>query len=321
MLQERGLWRLLLTSVFLMTRLLAGAQDAPVLQPLAREISLTTENDAYLFRRQDAYYTNGVFLRLGTAAQRKKKKLIRSYELGQLIYTPRVRKTQSIKDIDRPYCGFLFARYTRAAFSEQDAVFQYSATLGVVGDASLGEDVQNSYHALLGYGRFTGWQYQVKNALGVDLGMAYARTAWEDSTWAKIVPAAQVSLGTNYTNAKLGAYFCFGSFEKNSNSALWNARVQKKPTDLRKRTEFFAYWYPQCTFQAYNATIQGGLFSKGKGAVLAVPNRVLLQHTTGLCIAQDSWTVKMEIVFQDREALSQQTTQQYGSFQLSYRFR
>jgi lipid A 3-O-deacylase len=298
---------------------LALAQDSTRRQFYAREFSVITENDAYLFHKHDAYYTNGIFLRLNWAGEKNGRKTVHAAELGQMIYTPLIRKTQSTNDIDRPYCGYLFARYARNKFSPEDALFQYSLTLGVVGNLSLGESMQNSYHRLFDYSRFTGWQYQVQNAVGMDIGLLYARTLWQNNL-GKIVPAAQLSLGTNYTNARLGNYFCLGATEKNSNSALWNARVQTREPALRRKSEFFVYWYPEIILQGYNATVQGGLFSKGQGAVLAQPERWMFQQTVGVCYAETRWTIKAGVCFQDKEALSQKTAQQYGSLQLSYRF-
>jgi lipid A 3-O-deacylase len=303
---------LMLIACYGMTAPVMG-QDTTVYAPLSREISFTNENDAYLFRKHDAYYTNGIFFRLSTTGERNRKKIIRSYELGQMIYTPLIRKTQAKTDIDRPYCGFLFARYSRTAFSENDDMFQYSGTLGVMGDMSLGEDLQNTYHKLLGYGRFTGWQYQVENAVGFDIGISYAKTIWEDPEWIKLVPQVQASLGSNYTNLKLGM---------NSNSALWNARITQNQNKLKRKSEFFVYWYPELVLQGYNATVQGGLFSKGNGqAVLSEPERLMWQNTIALCYAQGRWTAKFAWTIQDKEALSQKTSQQYGSLQLCYRMR
>jgi len=284
-----------------------------------RELSFTNDNDAYLFQKKDANYTNGLFLKLTTAAQKNGNKRVRSYEIGQMIYTPLIRKTAAPEDIDRPYCGYLFFKYNESQFFANESVLQYSVSLGVVGAASFGEDMQNSYHKLFRYAPFTGWQYQVQNALGIDLGFNYARTVIEDSSWLKWVPDIQVNLGSTFTNAKLGAYLCVGSFEKNSNSALWNARVQNKATQTNRKYELFAYWHPQIIFQAYNATVEGGLFSKGNGAVLRETEPWMFQQTWGLCYAQGRWTTKIELIYQSREAVTQKNPQRYGSLQLGYR--
>ena len=311
--------KFLLTTGFCMLLWAVQAQQKK-LECFTKEWSFTNDNDAYLFQEKDAYYTNGFFLKLTTAGKEEGNKITRSYEIGQMIYTPLLRKTTGPSDIDRPYCGYLFLKYHQSQFLKNDGLLQLTASLGMLGSASYGEDVQNGYHTLLKYARFGGWQYQVQNAVGIDIGIEYARTVIEDSLWIKLVPVAQMNLGTTFTNAKLGAYLCIGRFEKNNNSALWNARVQNKATYIRRKYELFVYWYPQCIFQGYNATVEGGLFSKGSGAVLGKTAPWMFQQNLGVCYAQGRWTTKLELVYQSREAVAQINTHQYGSMELGYRF-
>jgi lipid A 3-O-deacylase len=310
---------LLLYGASLLVSVIASAQND--MRHFAREFSFTTENDAYLFRQNDAYYTNGFFFALKTAKERNGKKIINGWELGQMIYTPFVRKTLAPADIDRPYCGYLFLKFSETKFPGNNSVLQYNGGLGEVGTASFGESVQNSYHKLLGYGRFTGWQYQVQNALGIDLGVTYAFTLLQDSSWIKLMPVVQANLGMNFTNTRLGSYLCVGSFEKNDNSALWKARVKTASTPNRKNHELFVYWHPEIIVQGYNATVQGGMFSKGAGAVLKDIEPVMFQQAWGICYAEGRWTTQLALIFQTREASSQKTPQRYGSMQVSYRFR
>lgn len=309
---------LLITGFCMMVELLGAQQKRPDF--FGHELSFKTENDAFLFQKKDAYYTNGFFFKLTTAPKGVGNKITRSYELGQMIYTPVIRKTTGPEDIDRPYCGYLFIKYNQAQFLKNKGVLEYSASLGLVGGNSFGEDVQNWYHKQLRYAPFEGWKYQVQNAVGIDLGMSYARTVLEDSSWIKWVPVVRMNLGTNFTNANLGAYLCVGSFENNENSALWNSLVQNKITQTKRNYELFAYWYPQLIFQGYNATVEGGLFSKGNGAALGKTEAWMIQQNWGLCYAEGRWTTKIELVYQSREAVAQKNPQRFGSVQLSYRF-
>lgn len=312
-----------LTLGFWVTAGLIHAQKTPrkVRAFFRSELTFATDNDAFLLQKHDAFYSNGFFLKLAKAGEKKGNKHIRSFELGQMIYTPLSRKTESIADIDRPYCGYLFLKYNQAQFLPKKSILQYSAALGVVGPASAGEGMQNSYHKLLRYARFTGWEYQVRNALGIDLGITYARTIWEDSSWIKLVPVGQLNLGTTFTNARLGMYTSLGIFEKNSSSALWNARIQTQSVETRKKYELFMYWYPQIIFQGYNATVEGGLFNKGPDAILGQTEPWMLQQNLGLCYAEGRWTTRLELVYQTKEARTQKGPHRYGSIQLSYRMR
>jgi hypothetical protein len=285
-----------------------------------KELSFTIENDAFLLNKADAYYTNGIFLKETRALERKGLKKLRSLELGQMLYTPLIRLTQTAKDIDRPYCGYLFLKLNQTEFAKNGGIWQYGASLATVGAASLGEDMQHWYHKMLGYGQFTGWKYQVQTAAGIDLNLSYARTVFEDSSWIKLVPALETQVGTTFTNAKLGMYTCLGSFAKNANSALWTARVQRKEDEEKRKAEIFLYWYPQIILQGYNATVEGGLFDKSDStAVLGVTNRWMFQQAWGFSYAKGRWTTKLAIVYQTREAVAQTKVQRYGSIQVGYR--
>lgn len=284
-----------------------------------KEASFTTENDAYLFQKRDTYYTNGVFFSLSKAGEKKGDKLIRAYHLGQMIYTPLSKRALATGDIDRPYCGLLFIKYAVTRFHKNGSLFQYSATVSELGPASGGESLQNGYHKLLGYSRFNGWQYQVQNAFGADFGALYAQTILEDSSWIKLVPQAQANLGTTFTNASLGIYTVMGSFEKNSHSELWNARATTRPEHNRRKFELFLYWYPQIIYQVYNGTIEGGLLSKGTGAVLSSSEKWMFRQSIGLSYAGGRWSACAAWIYQTKEAVSQLRDHQYGSFTLSYR--
>ena len=286
-----------------------------------KEIAFTTENDAFLLNQGDAYYTNGFFLRYTQAGERNGIKLTHSLEAGQMIFTPLIRLTTKATDIDRPYSGYLFVKYNRASFARNSGILQYGATAGIVGPSSFGKDVQDWYHNMLGYGRFRGWGYQVTDAVGLDLHLSYARTLLQDSAWIKLVPVAEVKLGSNFTNATLGMVTFMGNFNENGSSMFWNARVQQKSDARPARTEFFVYWYPQVILQGYNATVEGGLFSKTDTAVLGMSSRWMFQQSFGACLAKGRWSTRVAVVLQTREAVKQTKPQRYGSIQVGYRIR
>lgn len=311
----------LIQALTLLLTLTATAQESEP-EVFSREFSFTTDNDAYLFRKNDAYYTNGFFFTLKKAKEKRGLKMVNTWELSQKIFTPLIRKTAGPADIDRPYCGYLALKFSTTYFRQRnDDVMQYSAGIGQVGPASFGEAVQNGYHDLLDYARFQGWKYQVQNALGVDFGLTYAHTLLQDSSWIKLMPVLQANLGMNYTNANAGAYLCLGSFEQNKNSALWGAAVQTQRTNTRKKHELFFYAYPQFMLQLYNSTVEGGMFSKGSGAVLRNPERIVLQYSVGFVYAENRWATNVAFVHQSEEATTQTKPQQYGSVMVSYRFR
>ncbi|BFG71147.1 hypothetical protein KACHI17_20280 [Sediminibacterium sp. KACHI17] len=294
---------------------LAHAQEKKFLR---KELSFTTDNDAFLLKKKDAYYTNGFFIQYRFTDTATVKKKVHALEIGQMIFTP-LSKKESIADIDRPYCGYLFTRYSQTIASSNDAVFQWHGTLGVIGSASLAEKLQNEYHKLLGFLRFKGWEYQVRNAIGLDAGVSYAFTAASYNDLFKIVPIVQANVGTTFNNAKVGLLFSAGSFEKNNSSILFNTRVNNGTSVPNKKTEIFLYAYPSITYQAYNATLQGGLLNKGTGAVLADPKPFVLEQRYGIAYAEQRISTKLELVYQSKETEKQTRSQVYGSIQIGYR--
>jgi lipid A 3-O-deacylase len=308
----------LLGTICCLMGLAAQAQETK-LDFYRSELSFTNENDAYLFQKKDANYSNGFFVKFMKAGEKRGNKITRSYELGQMIYTPLIRKTTKLTDIDRPYCGYLFFKYGQTGFYRKEQLFQYTASFGIVGPASFGEEVQNGYHKLLNFATFEGWQYQVQNSTGIDIGFTYAKTVLHPASWIKWVPTAQLNLGTFFTNAKLGSYFCAGRFEINSSSALWNARIQPKAVKQKRNYELFVYWFPQIILQAYNATVEGGMINKKMGTQLGETTPFMFQEDLGICYAQDRWTTKIVWIYQSREAVAQKNPQQYVSLQVGYR--
>lgn len=288
-------------------------------QQLRREFLFTSENDAFLFQIKDAYYTNGVFINFRIADTSSTRKKIHSFAIGQKIFTPVSKKAETVNEIDRPYCGYLFVRYSQLNSYKNDALFQWGSSLGVVGNASLGEALQNSYHKLLGFKRFEGWKYQVRNAIGIDFNASYSQTLFNVQDMVKLVPLAEATLGTHFTNARAGAILCIGSYESNKSSVLFNTRVSSGYAAPKKKMELFAYAYPSVLLQVYNASLQGGLFSKGNGAVLAQPEKWVIEQRWGICFAKNRFSSRLEFTHQSRETASQLRAQSYGSFQVGVR--
>jgi lipid A 3-O-deacylase len=283
----------------------------------SKEISFKTENDAYLLNLNDAYYTNGFFLNYGWAKQKANHKKMQSVELSQMIFTPLNRTATLPVDMDRTYCGYLSLKYMQTRFQAKH-IIQFGGNIGIVGKASGGEWMQNWYHDLIGFAKFKGWQYQIANAVGVDLNLSYATNIYNKGVL-KLAPVLQANLGTLHTNAKVGMYTVFGVFEKNENSALWNARIDGKTTTRNRHNELFLYWYPQLITQGYNATLQGGRGVKNSQQLTQDIAPTMFQQAWGLCYAEARWTMRLELVYQSKETPAQTKAQRYGVIQLCYR--
>lgn len=154
--------------------------------PPAGLVAFHVEND--LFTGTDRGYTNGFKLvwvspeigpepgrmrlsgLLGTLARRlpfsaiPESRRYLSLSFGQNIFTPEDIWRRNLIFDDRPYAGFTYGAV--GFYARGPSVLDgFEATIGVVGPASLGGDVQKFLHRTFGWTRPEGWPNQLKNEL------------------------------------------------------------------------------------------------------------------------------------------------------------
>jgi hypothetical protein len=282
----------------------------------AQSIGLTTENDAYLLKKEDAYYTNGLFFHYSYAKPGKlTSRRIHQFTIGQKIFTPLFRNTRTPADIDRPYAGYSFAQFSQTRFSGEKTVFQWSGTLGIIGPASGGEGLQNTYHRWLNFAEFRGWKYQINNQLVLNAAALYAYQMVNTQLFKGIL-ISDAQLGTGFVSASMGTKWVYGLLNSAQQSQLWNAAPEIKGNNKK---EFYIYWYPRFTWQGYNATISGGSKTAADSSVRLTPHRWVFQHTLGLAYSAGRWAAQLELVHQSRETLEQLKKHRYLGLQLQYR--
>ena len=162
-----------------------GSGSAQPPAPVADAASIWTiqvENDAVSTLRgtSDQYYTSG--LRLGWTSGADAIDPIAAFgrsvwgdgttrvslELSQSLFTPRDTQIDPPNPLDRPYAGelLLTGGLIHDTADTRDVV---ALSLGVVGPAALGEEVQNGFHDLIGDTPNRGWHYQVPDQPAVNL--------------------------------------------------------------------------------------------------------------------------------------------------------
>lgn len=292
-----------------------------------KEISTITDNDNYLIQKRDGYYTNGFYFSFQQLARPKNprtQKAIMRYELGQMIFNPYKYSIVEPEQMDRPFAGFLYVKATRSRFFAKGNNFQYGVSAGILGPGSRASQVQRSYHKLIHIYEVLGWDYQLKNEVGVNLYAQYTHPISAPPTREQIVDlhaVGRASLGNTFTNATAGLLFRIGPMEKSSQSVLWNSRLHYSKPDYIRRSEFFIFFQPEVMVQAYNATLQGGLFRKDKGPVTAPLQPVLYQQRIGIAYARGRISAIIADVHRTKEAKSMRRAENYGSVQVAYRMK
>ncbi len=105
------------------------------------------------------------------------------------------------------------------------------------------------------------------------------------------------------------------------NSAWWEANLSTEADKARKqKREFFFYFEPLITYQVFNATLQGGLFTNQTGRYTTKSQPLVYSHRFGVVCAQSRWMLQAGYTYKTREAVTMQANENYGTLALAYRF-
>jgi hypothetical protein len=128
-----------------------------------------------------------------------------SYALGQNLYTPEDISTPELIPDDRPYAGWLYGAVGLVADNRRilDVI---ELSVGVVGPAAIGEEMQKFIHEIIGSPEPMGWDNQIGNELALQL--TYERN------WRNVTAIGDSPLeieATPHAGAALGNVFIYGS--------------------------------------------------------------------------------------------------------------
>jgi len=295
------------------------------------ETMIISENDNYALQLRDGYYTNGFMLRFSRAKDLSKsdhqknlpEKIVQRYELGQMILNPVRFDSLNVATQDRPFAGYLYARFEQYRFYGANSMWQWSTSIGTIGTHSYAQQVQRWYHNAMGIYDVKGWSSQLHNEWSLNFGMQYARSIFkkpQEQRRYDISPVVQANLGNAFTDIGAGLLFRAGIMENYSNSAHWGARVSSEKNKAPKHhKEFYFFVHPFITWQAYNAVLEGGVFANDKGPKIAAPEPFYFTTHIGFKFAQNRWTWGMHYITRSRQAKNQMLKENLVSIQLAYR--
>ncbi len=290
------------------------------------EFSLISENDNYLLGMHDGYYTNGAVLSLrhiGMRPRRNELKVIYQYEIGQMIFNPSSYKVIDPAKMDRPFAGYLYGKFSRTGYFNNDGLLQLGMAIGTIGKSSGAETVQRSYHNLISIYKVRGWPYQLKDEPSINLSALYVQPLFPKLFSRSIVNLSsfqKMNLGNAFTNLSAGFMLRLGLAEKNSESAAWGSRLNRNGSPYFHKAEVFLFFQPELVGQLYNATVQGGLFIKDKGPVTCPLEPIMYQHRIGIQYAEGRSSVQIAGAYKTKEASSMIKNERYAIIALAYRF-
>jgi hypothetical protein len=269
----------------------------------ARFIGLYSQNDLYQYYfSADKYFTNGAQIvvahpifdnKLARAlliSDKGEYKNEFSLAVGQDIYTPADISIAAVDSTDRPYCGLLYATYTRNANNIRVGRKIVSKLfLGVQGPISGAEALQNWIHEQSDSELPKGWDNQIANGLMIDYEIKQQKMLpikarhWDMNTNA----VAHVGTIYNFVQAglttKLGwfnnSYYQFdGLYNRRSKKGSYTMddvrwlkkKREKHPEKARSRKtfinrdfQFYAFANFNLGYMFYDGTKSGSLIPFG----------------------------------------------------------
>ena len=218
------------------------------------------DND--FFTATDLYYTQGYQLELVTPWLCKNpiNYILPKVKNGEtrygllfenLGYVPTSISVAAIQYGDRPYASTMALKsFAIATDTVQHYRIASSLTVGVIGPAAQGNEIQTGIHKWIGDEPPLGWHNQVKNDLVLDYELGYEKELLRLKNFFALNLDTKAHLSTFTTNASIGF---------NATLGLINSPF----TATKNKKKFTAYLYtqPKLKFVGYDASLQGGLFN------------------------------------------------------------
>jgi len=231
------------------------------------EFGFKSDNDVYISISQDQYYTNGLFIFYRYIAKNSSSKIIKKineFQIVQLMYNSFSHYVPIKEDQDRPFAGYSFVQFNKSYFYKDESIFKAGIQVGVLGPSSKARDAQITYHRIFGLPQIAGWKYQIHDTFGLNFNAMYVNHfTYFASDKMDISGLANANVGTIFNDISIG-FLTRLTFEKRLNplveSNYFGAQIGNK-NNLLPVKEFYFYLQPKISYVAYNATIQGSLFS------------------------------------------------------------
>ena len=233
----------------------------------SKEFHFISDNDLYTSTFDDRYYTSGLFLSFSYLSKEKKEaieKIIFEWSIGHQMYTPHKVVIKNRYQQDRPFAGYLFGSFGTHRVYNNNSSFKISLQLGVLGSYAFSEELQGLIHDLYGFKSAQGWEYQIKNALAVNINTEFNKFIVKDQTnhfdlsW---INAGKI--GTVFTSISSGflARIGFKPLQPLANSIAYQTNINNKNTSYFRAIESFIFIKPSIRYAFYDATLQGSFLN------------------------------------------------------------
>ncbi|WP_462250213.1 lipid A deacylase LpxR family protein [Ferruginibacter sp.] len=240
------------------------------------------------FTKTDEYYTQGITLDYVHP-------LIKKFPLAKLLwkpyksapqygvtfnlfgYTPTSILSDSILYGDRPFNANISLKTFLIQVDEvRQQQISTAFSIGIMGPYALGYQIQDNIHRWLKNPLPHGWQYQTKNDIIINYQINYEKQLVSAGNNFLLNATAEGRAGTLNNKLSGGFNFMAGRFNK-----------RFLPVSYKKRkAEYYFYAQNRVNFIGYDASMQGGLFTRKNPYTIAAGdvNRITFQADAGIIV-------------------------------------
>ncbi len=192
-------------------------------------------------------------------------------------YTPTSILSDSILYGDRPFNSNISLKTFLIQVDEiKRQQISTAFSIGVMGKAALGYEIQYYIHKWTGNPLPHGWEYEIKNDIIINYQLNYEKQLIAAGNNFLLNAAAEARIGTLNDKLSGGFNFMAGRFNKR-----FTAVDNKK-----RKVEYYFYSQSRVNFIGYDASMQGGLFNRKSPYVIAAKdvNRITFQADAGIIV-------------------------------------
>jgi hypothetical protein len=258
-------------SLALLLCAIVSVASGQIIQDATKQLRIYEDDDFFNVwgRGTDRAYSNGS--QIGYLYRKKKKSVfldkwilplaganainVFQWSGMQITMTPNDIANTSYIPSDFYYAGALFVTHGLTSYNpDKKYSFHPEFVFGVMGPWALAKEGQTFIHHIINYQLPQGWAYQLPNAPLINYNFSYEVMLWNPIKSLEIVGNINGKLGTMITGVGTSSYIRYGFFNPYFGD-------RSLATATRRKFQAYIMGRPELNFVAYNALLQGGIFS------------------------------------------------------------
>ncbi len=236
---------------------------------ISGEVYFRINYDNDLFAQQDKNYTQGYSLEFVSPILSRNpiNKLFFNLRndnrkagivFEHLGFTPDKYDEVEIQEDDRPFAGAAYLKsFSISTNQESKQRLASHLSIGIIGPAALGKEIQTSIHEATNGRVPRGWDNQIQDHPIINYGIDYEKEMLRVSDYFNIAANGSAMVGNMYTKASVGF-----------NSSLGLIHNPYK-NDQQKKFKIYTYLHTTVSLVGYDGTLQGDLFSDNSVHVIS----------------------------------------------------